>query len=488
MDTSSTSVTVDVAPNNDIDYVILENGESNQEMVKYQAKAGLVLSSMLRGLSLTALTDTEVAGNKKTHAVNSSIQITDVHYLLNDKVSNAAEETIAGLKTFTLAPKASAAATQTTELMRWDETCRLSDDQTVAGIKTFTSIPVLPASSPTTDNQAARKKYIDDLIAALSVPNIIDSHAVYTPAYLTGGGSAESNVAIWDSVSDGSFRITIDGVAYNVDGIDFTAAHGDGIVTDMDGVAARIQTYIRALTASTETCVWSTDHFIITSVDTTVATEVSVTDTSTGTVGTDISGVGTVYMDSETGRGTATAGVLDPTADSGKLVKMGSDGNIAQEFLVNAGLSGMISIYAGSSAPTGWLLCDGTTGKDSVADPTLANLYAVIGTTYGGTGADDFDLPDLRERVPVGLKAGGTFTPLGDTGGEETHVLTDAEMPSHDHQSVNGVTTNGVGGGGAGNVAGGGVTAGEKRTSVAGSDTAHNNLQPYIVLNYIIKK
>jgi len=160
LSTSDTSTNVDVAPAQDVGYAILELGESNQEMIKWGAKAGLTLSSLLRGLSLTALTDTEVAGNKKTHDINDSIQITDVHYIINDKVSNAAEEVIAGLKTFTLAPKSSIAAAATTELMRFGETCRLSSNQTVGGLKTFTILPQSSAT-PTAAADFTTKTYVD---------------------------------------------------------------------------------------------------------------------------------------------------------------------------------------------------------------------------------------------------------------------------------------------------------------------------------------
>lgn len=75
--------------------------------------------------------------------------------------------------------------------------------------------------------------------------------------------------------------------------------------------------------------------------------------------------------------------------------------------LKNAVMAGEIRFFAGPIAdiPDGWLHCDGTTGLDSVADTTLAELYAAIGTKWGGTGADDFDLPDCRDRFPVGANS-----------------------------------------------------------------------------------
>lgn len=189
-----------------------------------------------------------------------------------------------------------------------------------------------------------------------ALPARVSSHAVYIPAYMTGGASAESNVAIWDSVSNGSFRGTFDGTARNIDGIDFTATGPLGIVTSMAEVASVIQYYLRAQTGSTETVVWSTDHFVITSGNTTSSSQVSVLTTSTGTVGTDISGVGTVYMDSETGRGTATAAVLDPTQDSGKIGLLNARGSfpadLARDFVDPLGYQAKGGIMVATAANT----------------------------------------------------------------------------------------------------------------------------------------
>lgn len=486
MTTSSVEVNVDIAPANPISYGILENGEANQEMFKWTAKAGLTLSGLLRGLSLTALTDTEVAGNKKTHIINDSIEITDAHYLLNDKVSNAAEETISGQKTHTLAIIQSVAAAAANELIRYGETVRLVDNQTVNGVKSFGSIPIGPNADPTVANEFTRKSYVDALIAALDVPNIIDAHAVYTPAFLTGGNLAETNPAIWDSVSDGAFQFTLDGVARSLTALDFTS------IVDMDDVAEVIQTGIRALTGLLETCIFDTDHFVITSADVTSTSAITVL--TAGASGTDISGVGTVYMDSETGRGVVTAKVLDPTQDAGKLVKMGSDGNIEQEFLVNAGTPGMIHIYAGATAPTGWLLCDGTTGLNSVTDTTLAALFAIIGTTFGGAGAADFDLPDMRGNFPLGKdNMGGASRDrvtdaaadsIGGEGGEQTHTLIISEMPAHTHSLER------LGGSGSKVflTSPASVVTDDATTGSSGGDGAHENMSPYMTFNYIIKK
>lgn len=90
--------------------------------------------------------------------------------------------------------------------------------------------------------------------------------------------------------------------------------------------------------------------------------------------------------------------------------------------------AGSIMQYAGSTAPTGWKLCDGTLYSTT----TYATLYAVIGTTYG-SGSGTFRVPDLRQRIPVGKYTSGTFATLGATGGTQTHTITTAQLPSHTH-------------------------------------------------------
>jgi len=170
----------------------------------------------------------------------------------------------------------------------------------------------------------------ETLVISTSLPEQITEPSTYTPGYLTGGGSAESSVAAWDSVTDGSFRVTINGTARNIDGIDFTSCVGG----DMDDVAAVIQAAIRAATGSTETCVWSTDHFVITSASTASTSAISVLTTSTGTVGTDISGAGASdWMDADTGNGVATAAVLDQTADEGKVALLDSTGKFNNQLV-----------------------------------------------------------------------------------------------------------------------------------------------------------
>lgn len=97
---------------------------------------------------------------------------------------------------------------------------------------------------------------------------------------------------------------------------------------------------------------------------------------------------------------------------------------------------GAVLAFAGAAAPTGFLLCDGSTASRSV----YADLFDVIGTAFGaGDLTTTFNVPDLRARVPLGYKAAdpdaGT---LGGVGGEAAHTLLLAELPSHDHGGATG--------------------------------------------------
>jgi len=158
--------------------------------------------------------------------------------------------------------------------------------------------------------------------------------------------------------------------------------------------------------------------------------------------------------------------------------------------------SGVVMPYAGSSAPTGFLLCDGS----AISRSTYSDLFSAISTTYGtGDGSSTFNVPDLRGRVVAGQDdMGGSSAnrltdqtgglngdTLGDTGGSETHTLSTAQMPAHTHtvaaqQQVGGDSTNRGGSGQLG-------AAATITSSSTGGDSAHNNVQPTIILNYIIR-
>lgn len=143
--------------------------------------------------------------------------------------------------------------------------------------------------------------------------------------------------------------------------------------------------------------------------------------------------------------------------------------------------AGVVVPYAGSTVPDGWLLCDGA----AVSRTTYAALFLTIGTSYGpGDGSTTFNLPNLAGKIPVGRDSGDSvFDTIGETGGEKTHTLTIDEMPSHNHR-IEAYTGTG---------SGGFIEAGQsfqagRITFNTGGSQPHNNLQPYIVLHYIIKK
>ena len=161
-----------------------------------------------------------------------------------------------------------------------------------------------------------------------------------------------------------------------------------------------------------------------------------------------------------------------------------------------------------STAPAGYLLCDGST----VSRITYAALFVAIGTTYGaGDGSTTFNLPDRRDRFA--LAKGSTYTPLGVTGGEINHTLAANEMPSHGHDASAQTDSQGnhvhslsvwIGSDDGPNVSGfdaSGRSFGTVTTSNAGAHShnvgisisntgggaAHNNMPPYVVVNYFIK-
>lgn len=144
---------------------------------------------------------------------------------------------------------------------------------------------------------------------------------------------------------------------------------------------------------------------------------------------------------------------------------------------------GAIMPFGSDTVPDNWLLCDGS----AVSREDYQQLFNTIGTTFGqGDGFTTFNLPDLRDRVPIGKDTTDTdFDTLGKTAGEREHTLTIEEMPEHSHSDAKPYITQAQAGTGAnyGFVA----TGAFESTDATGGGQSHNITQPSIATNYIIK-
>ena len=155
---------------------------------------------------------------------------------------------------------------------------------------------------------------------------------------------------------------------------------------------------------------------------------------------------------------------------------------------------GQISIFGFNFAPRGWAMCNGQILP--IAQNTA--LFSLLGTTYGGNGQTTFALPDLRSRVPVheGQGPGLSSYDLGQAGGTETVTLTVNELAAHSHPyTVDGASTPTSKSPSGNYSAAFGTTAygstgdlemGPDQTGNTGNSQPHNNIQPYLTLNFCI--
>lgn len=163
---------------------------------------------------------------------------------------------------------------------------------------------------------------------------------------------------------------------------------------------------------------------------------------------------------------------------------------------------GTLAYFAGdvstNGPPTGWLLCDGS----AVSRATYSTLFDTIGVAYGpGNGTTTFNLPDMRGRVAIGLdNMGGSSANvvvaaaadiLGGSLGTETHTLVTGELPPHTHtyddQYVAGTTGGAFVGPTTTNLTSTLDQQLARTTGSTGGNLAHNNVQPTIVMNVIVK-
>ena len=134
-----------------------------------------------------------------------------------------------------------------------------------------------------------------------------------------------------------------------------------------------------------------------------------------------------------------------------------------------------------TSIPDKWLFCYG----QEVDIDDYPDLYAVIGWAYGSPSVGTkFKLPNLVDRFPLGADSGDSEEEIGNTGGEENHVLTIAEMPAHSHNILKASTVAAINTRAA---IGSNNAIADQSTSSVGSGNAHNNMPPFLRIEFIIK-
>jgi microcystin-dependent protein len=156
-----------------------------------------------------------------------------------------------------------------------------------------------------------------------------------------------------------------------------------------------------------------------------------------------------------------------------------------------------IRIFPFNFAPTGWAFCDGQILP--ISQNTA--LFSLLGTTYGGNGQSNFALPNLQGSAALqqGQGPGLSLRDLGETGGEQTVTLLQTEMPAHSHtvqaattgglpSPTNNVWASGLKGHPGSYVApgSGSVQFSQFGTSISGGNLPHNNMPPYLTLNFCI--
>ena len=208
----------------------------------------------------------------------------------------------------------------------------------------------------------------------------------------------------------------------------------------------------------------------------------------------------------------ASAILATAAGTEGQLLRAGSSGVPAFSTINAVNPAGAIIMYGAATAPTGYLKCDGS----NVSRTTYSDLFSAISTTYGtGDGSSTFGVPNLQSRFPIGFDGGSSYA-LAGTGGALTDTptlsgtnagtaITEAQMPSHTHDSWGSGWPTGTWTGGTGTTqssvtqaSGSLVTTSTLKTLATGSGNTHTHtwtgtstavdtVPPYIVVNYIIK-
>ena len=155
--------------------------------------------------------------------------------------------------------------------------------------------------------------------------------------------------------------------------------------------------------------------------------------------------------------------------------------------------TGTIMSWSNSTVPSGFLECDGS----AVSRTTYSDLFGVISTDYGtGDGSTTFNLPDLQDKTMVGASSGKAYSTTGGAESVSTsnHTLTEAQMPTHNHNTNLDMATC-VSGANESRAVRGGCSTSNTATlgsNSKGSSSAHNHgslsvMQPYMALKFMIK-
>lgn len=421
----------------DIGYATLEPASSREESISFTGITGTTLTGVSRGLRFVSPFDV-VAGNKKAHAGGTILVFSNTSAFYS----------------------------------------RFVDDfnaQTIAGVKTFTSIPVLPASDPTTANQAARKAYVDTMVplaggtmtGALILNTSAPSTALQAASkgYVDGvaiAGAPDASTTVKGIVEEATAAEVIAGTATGATGarlfINPSTAGGlvpAGLVLPYAGTSAPSGWLLCDGSAVSRT---------------TYATLFAITSTTYGVGdGSTTFNLPNLSSRAVVGVGTGTKVATFASRSSNVITVTGLTNKANNEFQtgVSVRYSTSGSVITGLTNNTDYFVVRVSDTTFSLAS-TLANAQngTVISLSSDGSGTQTFT-------ETFAIRA------LGETGGEENHAMSSTELLAHTHLYNTGSGTGGS--------SGSGVFNSTASTSSVGGNVAMNNMQPFLVLNHIIK-